>query len=532
MPQLGDVVADGRVDREKLAELLSLGAEQEALDFKSSVDFSNPKHRVEHVKDLLALMSLTAGGYLIVGVRNDGTPAVDQKPIVEVHFDQAALHQKIAAYVDAPIDIRSAVHRISAGKGSWNVALIYAGPPPELFPMIVKRHGEYTADGGGQKVVFREGQLIIREGTTTTAVTPRHWPRLLARYTDQVKADTRRDVDALVSRVVSLLEEAERGGGRATPIDLGMDIATFSTAANALIESRSPSRLDAVLADGGRQLRASVANDGSEGAEDSLDRLFAVALAAMLYGTDEQFARTMQVIAEYYYSIPGIPDATSNTSPREQRSAAAWRDVTVRIYVLGAEGVRRAKWSHLRVLTLHPYPVTDSYRYSSWIRHAITSASRANVLDKGDDSSTQTAAIISRALDLAAETPELIPDLAPATPASPTGVDDSLMLDALCEFDVLWCAVAFSVDRQSHDFFPSSAAFEQRHAYPAFERLVRDDQMRRKLFPDLSDAQVAECIDVVADSARRQSQQNPGFNWWDDLPDTVTNWIKNVRPNA
>lgn len=532
MYERGDVVADGRVDREKLAELLSLGAEQEALDFKSSVEFSNPKHNIEHIKDLLALMSLATGGYLVVGVSNNGSPATDHAPIVEAHFDQAVLQQKVSAYVDASIDIRSAVHTINAGDLFWKVALIYAGPPPDLFPLVVKRQGEYTASGGGQKVVFREGQLVIREGTTTTTVAPRHWPRLLERYTDQVKSDTRRDVDALVSRVVSLLEDAERGGGLSTPIDLGMDLATFTTAANALIESSSPSRLDAALTESARQLRATAAVEESPGADDTLDRLFAIALSAMLYGSGDQFPRTMQVIAEYYDSIPGIPDAISNTSTRDQRSAAAWRDITVRLYVLGAEAVRRGKWAHLRGLVLHPYSVTDTYRYSSWIRHAITSASRANVLDTGDDSTTQTAAIISRALDFAAATPELVPDLAPTSSIVPTDDDENLMLDALCEFDVLWCAVAYSTDGNGHDFFPSSAAFDQRHAYPAFERVVRDESMRRQLFPELSDAQIAACIEVVAEQAKRQSQHNPGFNWWDDLPSAVTDWIAEVRASS
>ncbi len=58
---------------------MALGAEQEALDFKATLDFANPKHQVEHVKDLLALMSLPAGGYIVVGVRNDGSLATEHQ---------------------------------------------------------------------------------------------------------------------------------------------------------------------------------------------------------------------------------------------------------------------------------------------------------------------------------------------------------------------------------------------------------------------------------------------------------------------
>jgi len=37
-PRPGDVVTDGRVDRKKLLELLALSAEQEALEFKATLD--------------------------------------------------------------------------------------------------------------------------------------------------------------------------------------------------------------------------------------------------------------------------------------------------------------------------------------------------------------------------------------------------------------------------------------------------------------------------------------------------------------
>ncbi|WP_127817683.1 hypothetical protein [Microbacterium sp. CPCC 204701] len=515
------MVADGRVDREKLIELLTLGAEQEALDFKATLDFSNPKHQVEHVKDLLALMSLPAGGYIVVGVRNDGSLATDQPEIVEAHFDQAVLHAKVAGYVDGRLDLRSAVHVLTADDGSRRVAIIYAGPPPDLFPLVIRRSGEYTRDSGGQEVVFRVGQILVREGTATVALAPRHWSVLLSRYTEQVKAEARKDVDALVSRVVALLEQSESGGTAApTPIDLGMNLSTFTIAANAITESRSASRLDDALREVASAL---VSDDGST--DDALDRAFVLALSTMLYGDEAQFARVIEVIADYYDSVPAIQDATSNTSPRERTSATAWREVAVRLYLLGAEAVRRRRWPQLRLLTLHPYDMSDSYGYSSWIRHALTSAARANVLDAEETQSGQTAALISRALNLATTAPDLVPDFPYPAIAVPSVLDDNPVLDALCQFDILWCLVAFVEGNAGHHFFPSSAAYDQRHSYPAFELVATDAAVRHALFPDSTDADVAQAIEVVADMGRRQSQHNPGFNWWDDLPDSVTRWM-------
>lgn len=527
MPQNGDVVADGRVDREKLIELLALGAEQEALDFKATLDFSNPKHHVDHVKDLLALMSLPAGGYIVVGVENDGAPATGHPTIVAAHFDQAVLQAKVTPYIDGRIDVRSAVHSLPTADGARDVALIYAGPPPGLLPLIVRRVGEYTRDGGGQHVAFRIGQVLVREGTTTVELAPRHWNTLLARYTDHVKAEARKDVDALVSRVVALLEQGEGRGAvvAATPIDLGMDLETYGVAANALAESGRVSRLDDAL----RQAAASLAADG-EAVHDALDRLFSLALSTMLYGDESQFGRVMEVASDYYDSVPAIPDAPSNTSPSERSSAARWRDVAVRLYLLGAEAVRRRRWDQLRSLTLHPYDMSDSYGYASWIRHALTSAARANVLDMDEAQSGQAAALISRALSLAASTPSLVPDFPVPSPTVPTALNDNPLLDALCQFDILWCLVAFVEGGAQHHFYPSSSAYEQRHAYPAFELVASDPIVRQALFPGRSEAEIAQAVDVVAETGRVQSQHNPGFNWWDDLPDTVTRWMSSVTP--
>lgn len=525
MPQPGDVVADGRVDREKLIELLALGAEQEALDFKATLDFAKPKHQVENVKDLLALMSLPAGGYIVVGVRNDGSLATEHPEIVEAHFDQAVLHAKVAAYVDGRLDLRSAVHVLADEGITRKVAIIYAGPPPDLFPVVVRRSGEYTKDGGGQVTVFRVGQIIVREGTAAAALAPRHWTVLLARYTDQVKAKARKDVDALVSRIVALLEQSESGGiAAATPIDVGMNLSTFAVAANALTESGSASRMDESL----RDIASALASDDAS-TDDVLDRAFALALSTMLYGDDTQFTRVVEVISEYYDSVPTIQDATSNTSPRERSSAAAWREVAVRLYLLGAEAVRRRRWSQLRILTLHPYDMSDSWGYSSWIRHAVTSAARANVLDAEETQSGQTAALISRALSRASTAPDLVPDFPAPSVVVPSVLEDNTLLDALCQFDILWCLVALVQGGAHHHFFPSSAAFDQRHSYPAFELVATDASARRALFPTSSDAVVARAIDTVADMGRRQSQHNPGFNWWGDLPDSVTRWLSTAN---
>jgi len=71
----GLFACDGRVDEEKLRELLNVQVEQTNLDYKLRIDFSRgTKSRVEFVKDCAAMMTLPDGGYLVVGVDGQGVP--------------------------------------------------------------------------------------------------------------------------------------------------------------------------------------------------------------------------------------------------------------------------------------------------------------------------------------------------------------------------------------------------------------------------------------------------------------------------
>lgn len=536
MVNLG-VVIDGRVDRVKLLELLASEAEQEALDFKATIDFTKPRHQVEHVKDLLAMMSLPNGGYIVVGVDNNGIPAEDQEPIDPAHFDSATLLQKVIGYVDSSPLIVSAVHELETPSGGTReVALIFAGPPPGLFPLVVKKQGEYDGPGGGkQVVVFRPGQIIIRNGTTTTTLRAEFWPRLLERYAEKVKEDARRDVDALIHRFVETLrnqqdtadalvgEGTTRGSAAISlPIDLGLDLPTFAIAADALIDSGSLPRLDRFLIQAGGQLRAGAASENYAPARGLLNRVFVLATSAVLYGSAEQLDRILETLVDYYNAVPDIRDAVTNETPQEQQRAAAWFEMLAHLYVLGSLAVRRGKWAQLRSLTLRPYRVHEKYSYASWLRHAVTSAARADVLRTDSAEDLRGAPVISRALQLATDVPELRPD----TP----GADDvqKRLLDSLCEFDILWCVLAQSVTDRPHatDFYPSSSELDQVHANKAFLLVAEDSVARELLFPGKADQEIGSALLYVYSRAFRQSMNHGG--WWDSLPDVAQQWAEQV----
>jgi hypothetical protein len=522
------VVVDGRVDREKLFELLAFEAEQEALDFKATLDLADPKHQVEHVKDLLAMMSLPAGGYIIVGVDNNGKPAIDQQPIDPKQFDSAVLQQKVSAYVDGRLSIVAAVHELQSEVGTREVALIFAGPPPGLLPLVVTKQGQYERNGGRKpEVVFRPGQVVVRDGTTTTRLAEHFWPRLLERYTERVKDDARRDVDALVRRIVEMLDDqrSAASGMGAEPslaIDLGMDLETFAIAADALIEAGSLPRLTRFLLRADDALRAVAASGNLASANGLLDRLFALGESALLYGTSEQFDRVIDALARYYCAIPTLPDAVTNETPSERGRASAMFEVLSRLYVIGSLAVRQSRWEQLRSLVLRPYEVNETYSYASWIRHALTMSARAGVL-RSKENDVEGAPVISRALQLMMESPELRPDVRTIDPRT-----RARLYDSLCEFDILWCVVAqTATDRpDAMDFYPSSSEIDQVHANGAFTLIAKDRAARHLLLPAKSDQEIGTALLYVWARAYRQSWQHGG--WWDRLPAGVYQWAKDA----
>lgn len=69
------IVPDGHTDPEKLRQLLA-AAEETHLDFKASLNFENKKDVLEFVKDVVAMANRPPGGYIVIGVDDDGHPCI------------------------------------------------------------------------------------------------------------------------------------------------------------------------------------------------------------------------------------------------------------------------------------------------------------------------------------------------------------------------------------------------------------------------------------------------------------------------
>src|SRR5699024_12679902 len=104
------VVWDGRTDEEKLRELLRLG-EQTQLDFKVELDLRDRKHELDFVKDAVAMANRPPGGYILIGITDEGNlPDKPWRIENPQRLEGATLQDNIGKYIE---DINAVVSQIN-----------------------------------------------------------------------------------------------------------------------------------------------------------------------------------------------------------------------------------------------------------------------------------------------------------------------------------------------------------------------------------------------------------------------------------
>src|SRR5688572_1657008 len=99
--QYDPVVVEPALTELKVRELVAFKRESAKLDYKVSLDVSDTKHKVELVKDLMA-MANTAGGYIVVGVDNAGNVAGCDATLAD-RMDESVIRSQLAGYTSARI---------------------------------------------------------------------------------------------------------------------------------------------------------------------------------------------------------------------------------------------------------------------------------------------------------------------------------------------------------------------------------------------------------------------------------------------
>jgi hypothetical protein len=189
--------------------------------------------------------------------------------------------------------------------------------------------------------------------------------------------------------------------------------------------------------------------------------------------------------------------------------------VVVRLYALGSLAVRLGDWETLRAIVLRPakiHPADNDYIHSSWIRHGHVEAARAGLTKDDDDTG---AYMISASRRLLVAQPSMRPDLTDAlVPDTGNPASDDPLLNSSCQFDILYCLLVLTEGQTSvKSMYPSSAAFDETRADPALVTVAGDSAVRATLFPNSTDADVAEAIYNVVRSLTMQEAFKFGGRW-------------------
>ncbi|ADG76519.1 hypothetical protein Cfla_3648 [Cellulomonas flavigena DSM 20109] len=498
---------DGAVDEEKLHELLAVATELDELDYKATLDLSkgaDRKHRVEFVKDVAALSSLPHGGYLVVGVNGKGQPAHDQPAIEPAHFDTATLTDIVTSEVDGRVTIRAAVHRID----DRDVALVYVGSTQDGYPVVCKKTGEYSLPSGKQCVVYRRGDTFTRGGTQSRRIEHRDWPAVLLNLRARARAEAATETQEVIAR---LAEQFRREPGeQPVVIDVAMSPEDFEAAVVDALERKQTAAVRRAV-DSARVLVASAWTDvdRARDVQRGLDRLCSVAGVALGNDDLQLFEVVIKALYRVYKGALMMAHETYPSQAHPKEAALLWREIAARLLTILGAAVRAERWAFVRPLVLKSIGTT--YSYATWLRHAVTEASRANLLVSQTGEPARGALV-----RFAREAVQGIPALCNDVDAVPFDFDEppashDELLDSICQGDFLWCVIvhaattaADSTDGRQH-FYPSCSGLYAHRTAPIAEVLATDEVARRDGVGQ-PDPIVARAIRTVDEAARVAEQ--------------------------
>jgi hypothetical protein len=498
---------DGAVGLEKLTELLGVGTELAVLDYKRTLDLGkgSEKDRVELAKDIAAFSTLPGGGYIVVGVDGTGAVETDLPSPDATHFDEATLREIATHYMDGRLNLVTAAHTVDPGR---TVVVIFVGATLDGLPPVMTREGSYPLPSGERKVVFRAGDVFTRVGTSCRRITHGDWVHLLAGYRDRVRAEAASDTQEVIARVAAALrQDGGLAGSRQLVIDLGMSATDFEDAVDAALGDGNVAAVQRALRPA-RGLLASTWRDDTQADKmvATLDRVASVAGVALRHSNEKAFTFAIDTLYKAYRSALQSEDNTHALHGSERQAAVFWREIAARILGILASAIRVEAWSLIRPTVLRP--IGGDYSYRSWLRHAVTEASGANVLVSKTTGEATRGAIIRFARQAVLGIPSLhddVPEEELALEFDAPAATVDVLLDTICQADFLWCVVAVADNGGSDDhqeFYPSCSALYDHRTAPIAQTLARHEEVRREVTgqPDKIIAASLVAVDRAASS--------------------------------
>jgi Putative DNA-binding domain len=509
------VVVDGDLSDEKLSDLISRRTEYPELDYKATVDLSSQDKRelLELVKDIGAMQ--VRGGYILVGVDDNGSITGSMNEVDTRPFDEASLTSKVARYLTGPLAISS---RVTKREGQVVVA-ICVKPHPDGCSFF-KVDGEYGVDGD-RVCVFHEGDAYCRIGTKSTRLTQHGFEEIFERRLARAKREWIEEQAVLRRDEITELQAATRNSDLASAplgsVTLDMATSDLTLACLEFLRRNDRIALQHLLNDGLKRSRLFFGNGDLVGIDDLLDTLVCLAATFLSYDEGVWLDRLIKVLVRIYglpfeETDPKVFGYSSRLDPADL-APKLWLTILQRVFALGALAVREERWAavHALVTQLPTKLAEDGYEVN-WLRHGITMASRADQLkEEDDDGRVKSLSLLSLAKGTIEHLACLHPDL--------NETDADPMFTSLAQFDFLFNVVAIG-DAESIDgkaFYPSFARLRQERIQPTAERLLKDTEMKTALFPD-DDQLLAIALGQIGQRASHEGWAYDGFDGWGDSP--------------
>jgi hypothetical protein len=492
-------VVEPRVTREKLDELLDLGAEHENLDYKETCDLDVKADLVEIAKDIGAMQF--DGGFIVIGADSSGALTGRLTETEAEKFDEANLRNKIDKWIEPPLDLLVCVHNV---EGNWAV-LIYVGRS-SAGACVFAADGQYEGQGGKIRVAFRQGDVYVRDGSRSTRWRQSDVAKFRARIREAEKEAWRSEFSSDIEGIIRASTAANAvAEGPASLLTWQLDDATFEDAVTEqlrrgdeiplkLLLDRMPQDAERLIQEG------NLADLGT-----LLDRLACLLTLMIRLDLTDWFHRIIETLVAIYnltFDEHGVDRSNAQT-------AAIQLAVIERVMAVGAYAVRRSAWEYLSELVLQQPTSNYPEIYTNWIRHAGTMAARAHLLEEVDNQGRPTEiGLLSQVMARINRLGCVHPDLE---------ADDDRLLSSVAQFDALaMLAVLTSApgDRD-YPYYPNFARYYWRRIEPILARVITDSDLRSALAIG-TDEELARDLHDMLSMASSEARQ---FRGGDPLSD-------------
>ena len=143
-----------------IMDLVTRKSESAKLDYKERYAARDRLSAVRLAKHVLA-MANTAGGYVVIGVKDDGTVCgLTEQETTEL--DEATIRQQVAGFSSVPISL-SVTTRFECG--GHRIAVVAILPLLDRVA-VATCDGQFVGRSGNPELLFRKGDVFVRRGSS------------------------------------------------------------------------------------------------------------------------------------------------------------------------------------------------------------------------------------------------------------------------------------------------------------------------------------------------------------------------------